>query len=319
MTTGSAPFGRLRDESAYMLCGLWMIVGLYLDGWSHQANKPESFFTPWHALLYSGFGAAVLYSGYMAMRDARTGALPQIADDRVTTFGVVLFAIGAVGDGIWHTLVGIEVDIEGLISPTHLMLMTGGLLMVTLPIRAALARTDDRASKTVLASLTFAVGVTAFFLMYLSPFNEWWVYTRAYQPNTDVGNLAVQTGMARILVTTVLYIGPFLWAARRWSLPFGTATIAFTVISLAQSGLGGFDLGLTLLAATVGGLVLDVLLRDRRSLPLVGAASAVAMWLGYFGLLHVEETVRWSPTLWVGALVFAGVTGLACGVAVRER
>src|SRR5689334_15076552 len=154
MTTSSGPFGRLRDESAYMLCGLWMIVGLYLDGWSHQANKPDTFFTPWHALLYSGFGAAVLYSGYMAMRDARTGALPQIADDRVTTFGVVLFAIGAITDGIWHTVVGIEVDIEGLISPTHLMLMTGGLLMVTLPIRAALTRDDERASKTVLASLT---------------------------------------------------------------------------------------------------------------------------------------------------------------------
>ena len=125
--------------------------------------------------------------------------------------------------------------------------------------------------------------------------------------------------MARILLTTVLYVAPFLWAARRWTLPFGTATIAFTAISFAQSGLEGFDLRLTLLAATVGGLVFDLLFRNRRSLPVVGAASAVAMWLAFFGLLHVEETVRWNPTLWVGALVFAGVSGLASGVAVRER
>ena len=50
----------LRDEAVYMLCGLWMITGLYIDGWAHGAEKPETFFTPWHLVLYSGFGAAVL-------------------------------------------------------------------------------------------------------------------------------------------------------------------------------------------------------------------------------------------------------------------
>ena len=320
MTTIAAPVRALRDESAYMLCGLWMITGLYLDGWSHQADKPETFFTPWHALLYSGFGAAVLYSGYMTMRDARTGATPQIADDRVTSLGVGLFAVGAVGDFLWHTLVGIEVDIQGLISPTHLLLMTGGLLMVTLPVRSALRRKDDRtASITLVASMTFAVAVAAFFLMYLSPWNQAWMYELPYRPHVDVSNLQVQVGMAKILATTALFMTSFLWAARRWTLPFGSATVAFTAIAFAQSGLEGFDVRLAILAATFGGLVFDVLLREGQPLATVGASSAAAMWLSFFALYHVEAGVEWGPTLWLGAVVFAALTGFASGVAVRER
>ena len=81
---------RIRDEAAYMACGVWMVVGLYLDGWSHQANKPESFFTPWHALLYSGFGAAVVWSGWIAVRDARLAESERspTLDDRITSLGV---------------------------------------------------------------------------------------------------------------------------------------------------------------------------------------------------------------------------------------
>jgi hypothetical protein len=302
-----------------MLCGLWMVIGLYIDGWSHQANKPETFFTPWHALLYSGFGAAVVYSGYIAMRDARTGSTPQIADDRVTSLGVALFAVGAVGDFLWHTIVGIEVDIEGLISPTHLLLMIGGLLMVTLPVRAAL-RSDDRdASVTLVASIAMAAAVAAFFLMYLSPWGYAEVFHRAYRPDADVSNLEVQVGMAKILVTTALLTGAFLWAGKRWRLPLGTATIAFTAIAFAQSGLEGFDLRLAILAAAIGGLVFDVLLRNRRPLPVVGAASAASMWVAFFALYHVEAGVGWGPSLWAGAVVFGALTGFATGVAVRER
>lgn len=302
-----------------MLCGLWMVIGLYLDGWSHQANKPETFFTPWHALLYSGFGAAVAYSGYMTMRDGRTGSVPQIADDRVTTLGVAVFSVGAIGDFLWHTIVGIEVDIEGLTSPTHLLLMIGGLLMVTLPVRAALRSEQRDASATLVASIALAAAVVAFFLMYLSPWNSASVFHRAYIPDSDFSNLEVLSGMAKILVTTALLCGVLLWAARRWRLPFGSATVAFTAIAFAQSGLEGFDVRWAILAATIGGLVFDALLRSRRPLPVVGATSACATWLSFFALYNAEAGVGWGPSLWVGAVVFATLTGFATGVAVRER
>jgi hypothetical protein len=39
-----------------MIACIWLLVGGYLDAWAHN-NIPrlETFFTPWHGVLYSGF------------------------------------------------------------------------------------------------------------------------------------------------------------------------------------------------------------------------------------------------------------------------
>ena len=112
---------------------LWTVSGLYLDGWSHIADKPETFFTPWHGMLYSGFLAGVVWS----LREARRQGSVAI-DDRLSTAGIIIFGAGMGGDFLWHQLYGIEVDIEALVSPTHLLLMTGGILLASGPFRSAL-------------------------------------------------------------------------------------------------------------------------------------------------------------------------------------
>ncbi|HEX4906875.1 MAG TPA: hypothetical protein VFU93_15595, partial [Acidimicrobiales bacterium] len=309
---------QIRDEAAYMVCGLWMIIGLYIDGWSHQVDKPETFFTPWHFVLYSGFGAAMLYSGYMAVRDSRLGVKPAIGDDRITTLGIVIFVLGAVGDGIWHELIGIEVDIEGLISPTHLALMVGGLLMVTLPVRSARRSTEPLergALLTVLASVGLALAVVSFFLMYLSPWTQVDAFGEPYVPDSDRADLLVQRAMAMVLVTTALFTGAVLWAARHWRLPAGTATVMFTAVAIALSGLDGFDVRLPVLAATAAGLVADALLGQGRSFRVVGMVTGGVLWAAHFGLNHLERGVEWSPSLWSGAILFSVMTGLAVGLA----
>lgn len=305
-----------------MVCGLWMIIGLYIDGWSHQVDKPETFFTPWHFVLYSGFGAAALYSGFMAVRDSRLGVKPTIGDDRITTLGVVIFVIGAIGDGVWHELIGIEVDIEGLISPTHLALMVGGLLMVTLPVRSALRSTaplDRGALLTVVASVGLALAVVFFFLMYLSPWTEAHAFSQPYVPDSDSADLLVQHGMAMVLTSTALFTGALLWTARHWRLPAGAATVVFTAVALALSGLDGFDVRLPILAATAAGVVADGLLGQRRSFRVVGMATGGVLWTAYFALEHLERGVEWGPSLWSGAIVFAVMTGLAVGLTTSAR
>ncbi len=38
---------------------LWLIIGVFVDGWAHMnLAQLETFFTPWHALFYSGFARA---------------------------------------------------------------------------------------------------------------------------------------------------------------------------------------------------------------------------------------------------------------------
>jgi hypothetical protein len=312
-----------RDQLAYMVCGLWMVTGLYIDGWAHQADKPETFFTPWHGVLYSGFLVAVAYSLVAGARNGgRSRPRVEVGDDRITALGLAVFIAGALGDFVWHAVAGIEADIEALISPTHLMLMIGGLMMVTLPVRAALDATrKGRAIEpgerlAVIVSVGLSLAVVLFFLMYLSPWAEGeWFHDR-YVPDDTFSNMTVHGSMAALLVTAALFCGALLWTARRWTLPFGAATVMFTAVAFGQSGLEGFDLKLPILAATAAGLVADTLLRAAKPLTLVGAATGATLTAAYFVLYHLEDTLGWSASLWAGAIVFSGLAGYAAGLAV---
>ena len=310
-----------RDELVFMLCGLWMVIGLYIDGWAHEANKPETFFTPWHGVLYSGFAAAMLYGLYTSYRNTRAHEATAF-DDRIASLGVAMFVLGGGGDFAWHEIAGIEADLEALVSPTHLLLMTGGLLMVTLPVRAALRATGplNRDSRLALVmSVGLALAVLAFFLMYLMPWSEPEPYLHRYIPELLVPSLNVAVGMAALIVTTVLFCGGLLWAARRWCLPFATATATFTAVAVAQAGLEGFHLRLPILAATAAGVVADVLVRRGTHLPAVGGVIGAVLAGAFFALLHLESGVEWSPSLWVGAIVFSTLAGYGTGVALSPR
>ena len=39
----------------------WMLGGAYLDAWAHNHIPLETFFTPWHAVLYSGLLAVLTF------------------------------------------------------------------------------------------------------------------------------------------------------------------------------------------------------------------------------------------------------------------
>jgi hypothetical protein len=51
-----SPPSSVRFDWIMVLVTIWGIGGLFLDGWAH-AHLPqlETFFTPWHAVLYSGY------------------------------------------------------------------------------------------------------------------------------------------------------------------------------------------------------------------------------------------------------------------------
>src|SRR3970040_2009823 len=84
------------------LFSLWLIGGLYLDGWAHaHISNLETFFTPWHSVLYSGFlGQAAVLAG-LFVRNLRRGesfstALPRSYG--LSLVGAGLFTLGGVGD-----------------------------------------------------------------------------------------------------------------------------------------------------------------------------------------------------------------------------
>ena len=46
--------------------------------------------------------------------------------------------------------------------------------------------------------------------------------------------------------------------------------------------------------------------------------TGASLWAGFFALFHLADGVEWGPSLWAGAIVFAGMTGLAMGLAISS-
>ena len=67
-----------------------------------------------------------------------TGAIPIGYGTSVA--GVVVFMAGAIGDMFWHIIFGIEVSIDALLSPTHLLLLIGALLILSGPLAGRMVR-----------------------------------------------------------------------------------------------------------------------------------------------------------------------------------
>ncbi|GAA3288593.1 hypothetical protein GCM10020218_054750 [Dactylosporangium vinaceum] len=52
------PVSSERRDLLVALAAVWLTAGLFMDGWAHShVPDLETFFTPWHAILYSGYAA----------------------------------------------------------------------------------------------------------------------------------------------------------------------------------------------------------------------------------------------------------------------
>src|SRR5258705_9384390 len=60
-TTTHRPVSTSRRDLIVSLATLWLAGGLFLDGWAHShVPELETFFTPWHGVLYSGYAVLAL-------------------------------------------------------------------------------------------------------------------------------------------------------------------------------------------------------------------------------------------------------------------
>src|SRR5258706_14732380 len=49
------PVDSLAFDSLMVGALYWFVIGFYVDGWAHNHGQADAtFFTPWHAMLYSG-------------------------------------------------------------------------------------------------------------------------------------------------------------------------------------------------------------------------------------------------------------------------
>ena len=311
-----------REERAFIFFACWIVAGLFLDGWWHNHHQVESFFTPWHGLLYSGFTAATAWGVMDTARYRRLGlARPPVAGERLTGVGVALFAVGMVGDFIWHTVFGIEKSVEALLSPTHLTLMTGGLLLATGPLRAAAATRRDPAPslRQLLPVLTSAVMTTAlvgFFVQYVSAFRGEVAGPAVSAAGRGQTQQAAILGVAAVLITNALLLGVAAVLLRTWRTPFGSLAFVFGSVALLLCSLDSFERAPVVAAAIAAGLVADLLVaggRVRWVLPVV----PLVLWPAWFGLLRLTGPMVWSANMWCGTTYLAVLSG--AGLAMLTR
>jgi hypothetical protein len=324
------PRGSLRFDWLMLLVGMWPLAGALTDANAH-INEPklETFFTPWHALLYSGVLAVGLTIGYVAWRNHQRGyawtrAVPP--GYGLTLVGVGILGVAGIGDLIWHSLFGIERDIPALTSPTHMLIILGILFVVAGPLRAALARPVVEVRG--LAQLPMIVSVTLTYLFltvplqYLHPFSYRFaqfgdVDVFADQPYPPASSfLAEGLGLAAILVTSAVLMGVILFVARRWQLLFGSLTLILTADIAA---LGALQRDFSLVpAAFVTGLIADLLILTLRPSParpnlfrLFAFLLPALYFTAYFVTLFLTSQVVWIIHLWVGSIFAAGWVGWA--------
>lgn len=216
----------------------------------HRRDKPV------HGVLYSGFLATALVI-VAASIDRGHGRLAPRAPDGYTPAlaGVVLFLVGGLGDSVWHTLFGIEQDVDALLSPSHLVLGIGAALIVSRPLVSAWSR-DRRVPQTdqpalswpSVVSLGLVVSTAAFFMAFANPLS---LPMAVGDRMTQLANFGVERselaagefpllgqalGIASVIVLAAILTPALLVAVLRWRLPIGVLTL-LVLLGVATSAI----------------------------------------------------------------------------------
>ncbi|MEP7003722.1 MAG: hypothetical protein ABI888_04210 [Chloroflexota bacterium] len=313
-----------RFDTLVMAATFWFAVGLFSDGWAHVNRLPDSFWTVWHAILYSGYAAtAAVILGAVAIRRPAaaswSAAIPR--GYAASVIGIAVFAAGGLADVAWHIAFGVEVGNDALLSPSHLLLAVGGALMGTGPLRADLQRGDRSRSLggrfPMVLSLGNFVSLLTFFTLYADP----------YAPLlgarfSDLREDTMFHGLLTMFLFSALISGMLLVMLRRTVLPVGTLTLVLGLNAVAMNFMhsrGPLEIQLTLIGvALFTGVIADLLIAVLRpsaarplALRLVAALIPAVFWTLYFPAVAIHRgPLAWSFTFISGGIVVCAVIGL---------
>jgi len=121
------------------------------------------------------------------------------------------------------------------------------------------------------------------------------------------------------IVTNLAMLLPLLILARRWQVPFGTATVLYTVFGVQAEAVRALNTPMVFVTVVLCGIGVDLLVRwlrpgpaDQRRFWAFGALAPVVTWAVYFAVTFIS--VGRVPSVveyWTGMPIIAGLLGLA--------
>jgi hypothetical protein len=345
MQPQAAPRSIVLDY-AVGICGVWISGGFFLDAWAHGHVPVESFFTPYHAVFYSGMLALGLVILAFALRNRALGyswanSVPRCY--RLAILGIPIFVLAGLGDMLWHHFFGIEEGVDALLSPTHQVLGLAIFFLSSGPIRSVLG---DRARATTLGrQLPLVLGLATWLI--LAHFGTAYAFdpaagrtnapppivpfSPAYLTALSIGYYKIATGVLIVIFQSTLIAGFALWLVARMHPAPGMLTALLVVGNIPAAA--AFTNQTPLLAVTfvqslLTGLYADAFIARYDPHVTTGslrpfrwfAATVPMVYIGiYLVAMSAGERIWWDWNVALGSWIWSGVCGYALSLLMVAR
>ena len=296
---------RSRLLTGYVLVSIGVLLASGGGSWdinNHLLNKPETFFAPPHAVLYSGAavavaGAILLYSSF------RRTTYKIIWPIKLTIAGILVLIIAGPVDFMWHSAYGLD----GLLSPPHFALVSGMIAssigsLAGMVYLNSMAFSEFRLSPMLIVIGTLPVWLAASGMidLFSLPFSHTGYFNFDPHPAFAV---AFATLAFPLLVSILMSISSSL-AGRRFGVLTATSA-AFLATSMLTSIIPNDALIATIpfyIANLIPFSVADVLLSFSKSRISTYAAAAVVgltFFMLYYPLItYTYSRVQTDITVW---------------------
>ena len=215
--------------------------GASWDVTSHLLRRPETFFTSSHIMLYAGVGLLIIsaaISAHLLLKNKEIRTKSFSTAFKLLIIGSVISLVAGPSDYLWHQIFGVD----GLLSPTHLILVTG-MLINSIAIVLGLARIIVHLPTVRERKVIKAAMIPAFAVMWLMMI--WYVYMFALPLSngqhfnfnlnpvyeSTIAIIALPTIGSMIFVTAARTIGRFGAASAVTALLLGMNSFANIVPS----------------------------------------------------------------------------------------
>lgn len=208
------------------------IGGTSWDVTSHIMKEPETFFTPSHAVLYTGIGLLTLAAGiggFLLIRSKEIRRKSFATGFKLLIIGSMVSLTAGPSDFLWHEAFGVD----GLLSPPHLALITG-MLINSIAVVLGLARiryTGLTPSKEKIVRLALIPAFAALWFTMI-----WYVYMFSlpfsngedfkFNPNPNVAALIATISLP--FLSSIV----FLTASKAIGWPGGATSVAVLIVGL---------------------------------------------------------------------------------------